>query len=63
MFISKEGLWGGKYAPAYLRRYSFIVGDIVDVEPVLCVDDTYDGLSEKDGERSLPMSVNLKSHC
>jgi hypothetical protein len=51
VFVSDEGLWDGKYAPAYLRRYPFIVGDVTDGEPILCVDDTYEGLSEKEGER------------
>ena len=50
VFISKEGLWDGKYAPAYLRRYPFIVGDVENGEPILCFDDTYEGLSEKKGE-------------
>ena len=50
VFISEEGLWDGKYAPAYLRRYPFIVGDVENGEPILCVDDTYEGLSEKKGE-------------
>lgn len=51
VFVSEDGLWNGKYAPAYLRRYPFIVGDVTDGEPILCVDDTYEGLSEKEGDR------------
>lgn len=50
VFISEDGLWDGKYAPAYLRRYPFIVGDVENGGPILCVDDTYEGLSEKKGE-------------
>lgn len=50
VFISKEGLWDGKYAPAYLRRYPFIIGDVEGGEAILCVDDTYEGLSEDEGE-------------
>lgn len=50
VFISDEGLWDGKYAPAYLRRYPFIIGDVTDGEPILCIDDTYEGLSEETGE-------------
>lgn len=50
VFISDDGLWDGKYAPAYLRRYPFIVGDVTDGDPILCIDDTYEGLSEKEGE-------------
>jgi hypothetical protein len=49
-FISKDGLWDGKYAPAYLRRYPFIIGDVEGGDGILCVDDTYEGLNEKEGE-------------
>ncbi len=49
MFISEEGLWSGAYVPAYLRRYPFIIGDVQDGESVLCVDETYAGLNEKEG--------------
>lgn len=51
VFVSRDGLWDGQYAPAYLRRYPFIVGDVSGGEPVLCVDDTYEGLNEEEGER------------
>jgi hypothetical protein len=48
-FISDEGLWNGAYVPAYLRRYPFIIGDVENGESVLCVDETYAGLSETEG--------------
>lgn len=51
VFVSKDGLWDGAYAPAYLRRYPFIVGDVAGSDSVLCVDDTYEGLNEKVGDR------------
>lgn len=50
-FVTKDGLWNGKYAPAYLRRYPFIIGDVDGGESVLCVDDSFEGLSKKDGVR------------
>ncbi|MFK5998949.1 MAG: SapC family protein [Rhodobacterales bacterium] len=50
-FVTNEGLWSGNYAPAYLRRYPFIVGDVPDGEPVLCFDESYVGLNDEDGAR------------
>ncbi len=51
VFISEDGLWDGQYAPAYLRRYPFIVGDVVDGDPLLCMDETYEGFSADEGVR------------
>lgn len=51
VFISDDGLWDGQYAPAYLRRYPFIVGDIVDGDPLLCMDETYEGFGTDEGQR------------
>jgi len=49
-FISDDGLWKGKYVPAYLRRYPFIIGDVSETESVLCIDEAYEGLGEDEGE-------------
>jgi hypothetical protein len=51
VFISEEGLWTGSYAPAYLRRYPFILADVPESDPILCIDDTYEGLGEEEGAR------------
>lgn len=50
-FVSAEGRWTGRYVPAYLRRYPFIIGDVPDAEPVLCVDDAYEGFAADEGVR------------
>ncbi|WP_188530213.1 SapC family protein [Sinisalibacter lacisalsi] len=50
-YISEDGLWTGAYVPAYLRRYPFIIGDVNETESILCIDETYEGLGEEDGER------------
>ena len=50
-FITAEGRWDGSYLPAYLRRYPFIIGDVPDAEPVLCIDDSYEGFVKKEGVR------------
>jgi len=51
VYVTDEGLWNGAYVPAYLRRYPFIVGDVSDSESVLCIDESYEGLGNADGER------------
>lgn len=50
-FISEGGRWTGNYVPAYLRRYPFIVGDVPNAEPVLCIDEAYEGFGPTAGER------------
>lgn len=59
-FISEDGLWAGAYVPAYLRRYPFIIGDVQGGDSVLCIDDTYAGLSETEGARLFDDKGNSK---
>lgn len=51
VFVTDNGLWDAGYVPAYLRRYPFIIGDVADGEPLLCVDEAYRGLNETEGVR------------
>ncbi len=51
VFISAEGRWNGGYVPAYIRRYPYIIGEVANADPVLCIDDAYEGWSETDGPR------------
>lgn len=51
LFVSSSGDWSGNYAPAYLRRYPFIMGDMPGSDPVLCVDASFSGFNNEDGER------------
>ncbi len=50
-FVDSEGRWRGQHAPAYLRRYPFIGGDLAGEQQVICLDGGYAGLQEEDGER------------
>ncbi|GJE70804.1 SapC family protein [Methylorubrum podarium] len=38
--VGADGAWTGRYLPAYLRRYPFIVGEVEDAEPLICFDET-----------------------
>lgn len=50
-FVDAEGRWRGQHAPAYLRRYPFIGGEVSSEQHVVCVDGGFAGLQDKDGER------------
>lgn len=49
-FVTPEGRWDAAYVPAYIRRYPFIIGNVPNADPVLCIDDRYEGFDEKEGE-------------
>jgi hypothetical protein len=49
-FVTREGKWSASYIPAYIRRYPYILGDVSGQEPMLCLDDTFEGFNEKDGD-------------
>lgn len=51
VFVSEKGLWQASYVPAYLRRYPFIIGDVPSAEPVLCIDEEFEGFSKTEGTR------------
>lgn len=36
--IDEAGTWTGRYLPAYLRRYPFILGESEESEPLVCID-------------------------
>lgn len=50
-FVDGEGRWRGQHAPAYLRRYPFIGGDVSAGQQIICVDGGYAGLQNEQGER------------
>uniref|UniRef100_A0A9E7ZTI7 SapC family protein n=1 Tax=Bosea sp. NBC_00436 TaxID=2969620 RepID=A0A9E7ZTI7_9HYPH len=50
-FVDGEGRWRGQHAPAYLRRYPFIGGDVSAEQQIICVDGGYAGLQNEQGER------------
>lgn len=50
-FVDGEGRWRGQHAPAYLRRYPFIGGDVSSDQQIVCVDGGFTGLQDQTGER------------
>lgn len=49
--VDGEGRWRGQHAPAYLRRYPFIGGEVSAQQHVVCVDGGFAGLRNESGER------------
>jgi hypothetical protein len=50
LFVKPDGSWDGTYVPAYLRRYPFIRGDIEGADPVVCIDESFEGFEDGKGE-------------
>jgi SapC len=49
-FVNDEGRWTAGYIPAFLRRYPFMFGEVQGRDPVVCIDESYEGLSRQEGE-------------
>jgi hypothetical protein len=50
-FIDASGRWAGQHAPAYVRRYPFIGGDVSQEQQVICLDGGFSGIRETEGDR------------
>ncbi|MFH6786974.1 MULTISPECIES: SapC family protein [Methylobacterium] len=58
--VDENGTWTGRYLPAYLRRYPFILGESEGHEPLVCVDAETDlvrtaAAPQEAGATSLPL--------
>lgn len=52
LLVDAEGHWtAGRYIPAFARRYPFVLAATGEKEPLtVCVDESWDGLTEAEGE-------------
>ena len=50
LFVDAAGAWGGRYIPAYARRYPFVMAELGDQQLGLCIDEAYPGLGSDQGE-------------
>ena len=48
--VSPEGNWRGDYAPAYLRRYPFVLGEVEGADPLVCIDAAFAPREAPEGE-------------
>lgn len=53
LFVKEDGTWGGKYVPAFVRRYPFVFAqDQSGKQLILHIDESFEGCNERDrGER------------
>ncbi|RYZ00222.1 MAG: SapC family protein [Comamonadaceae bacterium] len=50
LFVDDADRWTGRYVPAFLRRYPFVLAQLPGQSLAVCVDEAYDGINEQDGE-------------
>lgn len=51
LFIDEQGQWLGRYIPAFIRRYPFVLAKAQDADKLMvCIDEDYEGLNEDEGE-------------
>lgn len=50
ILVGSDGRWEGAYIPAFVRRYPFILGEVEGADPMVCLDESSELLSEADGE-------------
>lgn len=53
LFVQEDGTWGGKYVPAFVRRYPFVFAqDQSGKNLILHIDESFEGVNKNDrGER------------
>jgi hypothetical protein len=52
LFVSPEGKWEGRYIPAFVRRYPFVLAEKQDADDFnVYLDESYSGFGAADGER------------
>ncbi len=49
-FVDADGRWTADYIPAFVRRYPFIIGEVANADPLICIDDKSSLLSDTRGE-------------
>lgn len=50
LFVDEKDHWMGRYVPAFVRRYPFVLAELPGQAMGVCIDEAYKGLSEKEGE-------------
>jgi hypothetical protein len=50
LFVDDENHWQGKYIPAFVRRYPFVLAELPGQSMGVCIDEAFAGLNDKEGE-------------
>ena len=52
LFVTEDGRWDGRYVPAFVRRYPFVLAEKQDADDLnVYLDESYAGLGAADGDR------------
>ena len=50
LFIDDQDQWVGRYLPAFVRRYPFVLAELPGQSLGVCIDEAYAGLGNQEGE-------------
>lgn len=50
LFVDANERWTGAYIPAFVRRYPFVLAELSGQAMAVCIDEAFQGLSDKEGE-------------
>jgi hypothetical protein len=50
LFLGEGDRWDGRYVPAFVRRYPFVLAQAPQEQLAVCIDEACPGLSESEGE-------------
>lgn len=50
LFVDDQGRWGGRYVPAFVRRYPFVLAQLPGESLAVCMDEAHGGINEEEGE-------------
>ena len=50
LFVDDQDQWTGRYVPAFVRRYPFVLAELPGQALGVCIDEAYGGLSDQEGE-------------
>lgn len=50
LFVDDDGRWTGRYVPAFVRRYPFVLAELPGQSLAVCIDEAYAGVNDEEGE-------------
>ena len=51
LYVDEAGGWKGRYIPAFVRRYPFVLAELPGQGSLaVCIDESYPGVNDQDGE-------------
>jgi hypothetical protein len=50
LFVGDDDHWGGRYIPAFVRRYPFVLAELPGQGMGVCIDEAFAGMGDQEGE-------------